>query len=386
MSASTSVVKPLPVSRRSFLGGSLGALAAVALPGGAFAGGRDRIRLGLIGCGGRGTGAAMHALAADAGAMIVAVADASAVQLDDGLAMLAAHGAGRVDCPAERRFVGPDAWRGLLAADVDAVILATPPAPRPAQAAAAIAAGRHVFCETPAGVDAAGVRRLLVALDDARARGLSFATGLWSRHHAPIRETVAAIHAGTIGAPRHAVAVARVGLPWRRPVPPAAGAAAAEALNWIWHPRLSGGHFVERHVHAIDRMLWAFGDEPPVTAEPTGPGTADFAGTAVRYRFADGRGFVAALERRAGCVDRIVERVFGGLGSVDLHAAPRRSGSLEAVGDPRAAGMAAFIAGLRHGRPTSDGATLCRATHAAIMGRTAAEQGRVVDSRALWAG
>ena len=245
------------VSRRSFLEGSVALAAATAIPGGAFAAGSDRIKIGVVGCGGRGVGAALQAVAADASVVIAALGDRFADQLDAAAATLAASGDGRF---ASGLFHGERAAEFVIESDVDAVILATPPCYRPAEIAAAVRAGRHVYAEAPVGIDAAGVRCAAAGVEDGRRRGLSLASGLQSRHHSPTRSTVAAIAAGGIGQPLRAVAIHHIGLPWVRPHQAGWSAEDAAVRNWIGDERFSGGVFLDHLVHAVDRCSWALGE------------------------------------------------------------------------------------------------------------------------------
>jgi predicted dehydrogenase len=372
------------IGRRPFIGAALGAagtLASLRHAGGAFVAGSDVIRVGLVGCGGRGTGAALQATAADRGTVVTALGDLFADQVQSAAELLAANG--RIDCPADRRFSGPDAWLRVIHSDIDALILAAPPWLRPDHVAAAVRAGRHVFCEKPAAVDAAGVARVLAACSEARQYGLSFVSGLCPRRHQPTMETVARIRAGGVGRPLRAAVHARLGLPWRRPVQPDWTALEGDVRNWISCERFSGGHFVAHHIDAIDRAIWALGDDWPVAAVPLQAG-ADFAGTAVRFLYDDGRFIDASIDRREGGTCWIEERLTGSTGLADLrrHAVAgwRHGGDAP---NPYQACASAFIASLRDGRPADDGDTLCRSTLAAVMGRAASVAGRRVDWRDL---
>ncbi|MBM4009757.1 MAG: Gfo/Idh/MocA family oxidoreductase [Planctomycetes bacterium] len=366
------------ISRRGVLGGSLAATAVAAFPAGVFAGGGDRIRVGLVGCGGRGVGAALHAALAGPDVEVAAIGDLFADQVS--LAADSIASAGRRHGAPLLTFLGPQAAAQVIAADVDLVILATPPHLRPSHAALAIRAGRHVFCEPPVAVDAAGALAMLAVAAEARARGLTAACGLHSRHHAPTAAAIARIHDGRIGRVTRGVAVAELGLPWRRPRLAGWTDAEHEQRNWIDVPRLSGGPLVEHHVHAIDRVLWAFGDLPPESVTPLFhtellPTPAERSpAVAVTYRFADGRTLVAGIARREGIETRVEETVYGTRGDADLRAAlvsaPGRDG-----GSPYESCMRAVIEGIRRGSPLGDLESGCRSTMAAILGRDAATAG-----------
>jgi len=362
------------LERRAFVraSASLAAGAVAVRPsGGLFAAGSERIRIGVIGCGGRGTGAALQA-AADPAVEITCLGDLFADQLASSARLLAARAGRGFACPPERRFVGADAWRSVLASPIDVVILATPPVFRPLHAAAAVRAGKHVYCERPAAVDAAGVLAVLAACGEARRCGLSFASGLAHRHDAAAREAVARIHDGGIGRPRQATVHAWIGLPWR--VPPRREWSPDEhrVRNWISCPAWSGGPLVERHVAAIDRALWALGDEDPVAVVPTG-GPAPSAGTATRVHlvFADGRSVDAAIDRGGHARTLVVETVRGSVGTVEL---PGRPGPTT---DANATAMRDLLEAVRTGRRIAAGEPLCRSTLAAVLGRQAADTGLV---------
>jgi myo-inositol 2-dehydrogenase/D-chiro-inositol 1-dehydrogenase len=392
------------VNRRSFLGGSLAAVAASAVPGGAFAAGSDRVRIGLVGCGGRGTGAALQAATADPGVVITALGDLFSDQVDATTAMLSASLGRRFDCPAERRFAAADAGLRVIASDVDAVILATPPYLRPGHVVAAVQAGRHVFCETPTAVDAAGVRTMLAVADLARTRGLSFVSGFHSRHHAPTVATITRILEGEIGRPLRGVAISHIGLPWRREPQPGSTPAETVQRNWITDDRLSGGGFVEHHVHAIDRAIWALGDDAPTAATAVHaeaflpPAVATPTTATIHYRFADGRSLEACLVRREDIEMRIEESLEATAGRADLRQHtlvgnilrdPARSGSDGRHGDGQvasghAAGVASLVRALRSGRRVDDLETACRSTMIAVMGRMASESRDEVSWHDLW--
>lgn len=372
------------LGRRPFLGAALGAagtLASLRRAGGGFVSGSDRIRIGLIGCGGRGTGAAIQATTADRGAVIVALGDPFPDQVWSAAELLAADG--RLDCPAERRFSGPAAWLQVIQADVDAVILAAPPWSRPDHVAAAVRAGRHVYCEKPAAIDAAGVAAVVAACSQARTSGLSFVSGLCLRREAATLETVRRIRDGGVGRPLRAAVHARLGLPWRRPPQREWTAADGDARNWISHDSLSGGHFVAHHIDAIDRAIWALGDDWPVAAVPLASDVGA-GGTAVRFLYDDGRSIDASIDRREHGPRWIEERLTGTAGTADLrrHVVGGRARRGSAA-NPHLACAAAFVASLRNGLPAADGDVLCRSTLTAVLGRTAAAAGRRVDRREL---
>lgn len=357
----------IPASRREFLAISAGTLAAAAAGHAAGAvGPGGELRVGLIGCGGRGTGAALQAAAADRGVRIVALGDRFADQVAAAAHVLARDAGPQFSCPAAQRFSGLDAHRRVLDAGVDAVLIAAPPHLRPVHVEAAVAAGAHVFCETPAAVDVPGALRVSRALALARAAGLTIASGLHARRDERLRAVVEEVRAGAIGAPRRVVVQAALGMPWRVPVRSDWSTAEARLRNWISHADFSGGHFVERHVHALDRGLWILGDRAPEVAEPLPVRASDE--VAVRYRFAGGEEILAASARVGEAASRALELAVGSDGTRDLPPA--------ADGRRFQATMDAFLHSIRSASGLDDSGILIRGSLVAILGRLASERGR----------
>lgn len=350
-------IRPGTFARRDFFQMTTGAVVAAAALPNARGGHEGTIRVGLIGCGGRGTGAAVQAALADPDVRIVSVGDAFADQIAAASEVLGRRIGHRFDCPRGRLHSGPDAHRRVLEAGVDAVVIAAPPHLRPRHVVAAVAAGCHVFCETPAATDVAGTLRVGAALEEARAAGRSVASGLHGRRDATLQAAMNRLHSGVLGAPRRVEVQASIAAPWRLPVQPQWTTAEARLRNWIADESLSGGAFVERHVHALDRALWALADRVPLAVEPLGGSRS--AGCAVRYCFADGAEIVA------------VQKDAGLGGSRELVVGTRGDFELGLAGDGRRyqTTMDRFVAGIRSGVAMDDSAIFVRATLAAVMGR-----------------
>ncbi len=365
------------LNRRSLLQGTAVAAGTLAIPRAVHAVGSHHLRIGLVGCGGRGVGAALDAVAADRSVVIVALGD----RFPDQVAAAAGHLA-RVAGP---RFAptalhhGADAAHRVMATELDAVILATPPRFHPAGVTAAVAAGRHVFCELPVAADAAGVAEVSAAADAARHVGLVVACGLHARHHVPLQAMVADVASGAIGTPRQATVVHHLGLPWRRPSASDWSAADVRLRNWNTDDWLSGGLFVCDQVHAIDRAVWAMGDLPPVSAtivptpEPLPSTPRPGVSMLIRYTFADGTTLDAGLMRRETIETQVIETVRGSRGSVDLrHSLMAGTGPA-----PHALGMRRFVEAIHGGSVNDLGhvEAACQSTLVALMGRLAAERG-----------
>ena len=194
-------------SRRRFLQASSAAIATGAV-GRSLASaapvhvrGGDLLKVGLIGCGGRGTGAASQALQADEKVKLTVMADAFEDRLLSSKRSLSSveEIKGKIDVSPQRQFVGFDAYKQVMASDVDVVLLTTPPHFRPLHLRAAIEAGKHVFAEKPVAVDAPGVRSVLETCRLARSRNLSVVSGLCLRYNAGFVETVSRLHDGAVG-------------------------------------------------------------------------------------------------------------------------------------------------------------------------------------------
>ncbi|MCA9722806.1 MAG: Gfo/Idh/MocA family oxidoreductase, partial [Gemmatimonadetes bacterium] len=249
----------MSTSRRDFVVASSAALAAAALPRRAFGIGRpdaDPIRIGVIGCGGRGTGAVRNALAASENVSLVAIGDLFADHLAAARANFekAAENpdfAAKYQVTDERCFTGLDAYRQVLATDVDLVILATPPVFRAEHLAAAIAAGKHVFMEKPVAVDVATALQVIAASDEASRRGLAIVAGTQRRHDPRYVETIRRLHDGAIGDIVTGQVYWNQGGLWSHQRKPEWSDAEFQLRNWLYYTWASGDHIVEQHVHNL---------------------------------------------------------------------------------------------------------------------------------------
>lgn len=370
--------------------------------------GRSTLRVGLIGCGGRGTGAAMQAAIADPAVRVVALADLFDDQVASSAGLLAQALGDRFEASRERRYVGPGADLDLIGSGVDVVILAGPPSTRPAHLEAAVAAGLHVWCETPAAIDPAGLSRFAAGLEAAESKGLVVASGLCSRFSLPTVSTIERVLDGAVGTIRSIALHHDGGLPWWKPLSATASCEENLERNWISSRCRSGGSFVEHHVHALDRGLWLLGDDEPVAVERVGALEAPAAdhgsdvpsAVRVRYHFASGV-ILDASCRRSATPRGSVESVIGSRGRADLLAgtieeagqAPWQADRCQPgeAGGMYQAGIDAFLRTIRSGAgevdrtssaTTLSGRRLLRATGLALMGRMAAE-GRSIAWRGL---
>ncbi len=385
-----------PGSRRQFLRQSArlaGTLAVgAALSRSLHAGGSDVIRLGLVGCGGRGTGAAAQALRADPGARLVAVADAFQDRLEASLANLKRQRdiAAQVAVDPDHCFTGFDGYKGVLGSDVDAVLLATPPHFRPMHYRACVEAGKHVFAEKPVAVDAPGVRSVLETNELAKQKNLCVVSGLNSRYSPELQEMIQRIHDGAIGE-IVALHAARYGAGvWVRPRQPGMTEMQYQMRNWYYFTWLSGDFNVEQFVHQLDRMAWVMGGRYPVRCYATG-GRQQRTGPEYGHiydhfssvhEFENGVRLFATTRHQRGCTNERQELVFGTKGTADLARgvitgpkAWRLERRRKRV-DSHQLEQNAFLAALRSGNYIHNGDYMAKSTMMAILERMSAYTGK----------
>jgi predicted dehydrogenase len=387
-------------TRRTFVKETAATLAAAAavsqmdlLPN-AHAGGSDVIRVGLVGCGDRGTGAAEQALTADSNTRLVAMADAFQDRLDSSLEQLKGPKVGsRVDVPSERQYVGFDAYKNVID-QVDVVLLTTPPHFRPLHLAYAVEKGVHSFVEKPVATDAPGVRTVLQLIEDAKKKNLSLVSGLCWRYHTPRRETMKRVADGAIG---DIVAVETTynsrGV-WdpRRSRDEVKSEMEYQMRNWYYYTWLCGDHIVEQAVHGLDTMAWALGDEPPlrcwgsggrqVRTDPKYGNIYDH--FSVVYEYPNNVRGYHNCRHWNGTAVQVKDYVLGAKGFCDVFGS-KITGKDENSWTYRGAKNNMYqtehdelFAAIRSGRPINNGLYAARSTLLAIMGRMAAYTGQVI--------
>lgn len=383
-------------TRRTFLQGSATAAAAAtfgsALPS-VHPGGIDEIRIGLIGCGGRGTGAAGQALSTKGQVRLVAMADMFADRLEQSLGALQqnAEFEGRIDVPKERQFTGFDAYQALLACDVDLVLLATPPHFRPQQFEAAVKAKKHVFFEKPVAVDGPGIRRVLAANALALQQQTAVVCGLQRHHQHGYRETIKRVHDGALGRILFARCSWNMGSLWMNPRQPQWSDMEWQLRNWLYFTWLSGDHITEQHVHNLDVVNWAVGSHPlecrgmggrQVRTDPAFGQIFDH--HAVQYLYPGGVYGFSECRQIDNCVNDVSEHLFGSDGEAHMHDggwsiegknAWRYDGPKN---NPYQTEHDDLFASIRDGKPLNEGQYVADSTLTAIMGRMATYSGRRV--------
>ena len=409
MTDSTSHDLPNQPSRRAFLKTGSALLAGGSLLGtglniarAAHVGGSDEIKIALIGCGNRGSGAALQALETKGPVTLWAMADAfedalasSRSKIERGVKRGQADGKplfadSRVDVPPERQFVGLDAYQKAIDSGADLVILATPPGFRPVHLEACVQAGKHIFSEKPLAVDGPGVRRVLAAGNEAKKKNLMLAVGL-QRHHDPrYLETIARLKDGEIGD----VLFTRVywngeGV-WVRPRQPDQTEMQYQVRNWYYFNWLCGDHIVEQHIHNLDVGNWLRGMHP-AAAEGLGGRQVRtgkeygqiFDHHAVEYTYADGTKMFSQCCHISGADNQVAEFAHGTQGIADVSSARTdgKSGHWQSGIKPLDAHHQEhhdLFAALRRGEIYNESQYGAEATLTAILGRMATYSGKSI--------
>lgn len=235
-----------------------------------WAGNSDTLKIGLIGCGGRGSGAAEEALNADPNVVLVAMADAFGDNLDTSYKKLKEKYPQKVQVTDKTKYVGLDAYQKLIDSDVDVVLLAAPPVFRPDHLEYAVNAGKHVFCEKPFAVDAPGLRKVIMVAQKAKEKNTSLVSGFCWRYHLPKRETFNRVLDGQIGEILTAEATYNTGELWYKERQPGWSDMEYQLRNWLYYNWLSGDHIVEQAIHSIDMLQWGMGDALPISVSGSG--------------------------------------------------------------------------------------------------------------------
>jgi len=395
------------LTRRELIKTASLASLATAFPGGLFAAAAsERIRVGLIGCGGRGTGAAMDAIKASPDTVITALGDVFPDQMEWSLGQLKERfakesvAAERLAVTPETCFTGMDAYRKVLAAPVDLVILAAPPFFRPAHLAAAIEAGKHVFTEKPVAVDPLGVRSVIATSDLAAKKGLAIVAGTQRRHQAHYLEIMKRVRGGDLGElvsgqcywNMGALWVERAAMNWANRIVKKWPDMEWQLRNWLFTGWASGDHIVEQHVHNLDVMNWAFGAHPVKCvgmggrAARTDPMYGNiFDHFAVEYEYPNGARVLSMCRQTAGAAENVSERVVGASGfsytdSADGYIKGARPYENEqASPNPYVVEHVDLIASIKAGKPINEGRQVAESTLTAIMGRMSAYTGRALS-------
>ncbi len=382
---------PGTASRRHFLKTSAGWSAAAAaspeIGRSAWAAGSDTLKIGLIGCGHRGTGAAIDALDADPGLKLVAMADVFADKIENSLAKIAEKHPDRARVDKNHRFSGFEGYRQVIEAS-DVVLMACASKFHPAYLRAAVDAGRHVFVEKPHGIDPVGVRATQEACEIAKAKGLSVLSGLHNRYDVAVRETMRRIHDGAIGnivsmevnflrAPY--VVVERQ---------PGWSELDYQFRNWYHFSWLSGDDVIQSLVHSVDKACWAMKEEPPLKAHGLAGRSASFGPMygdmfdhhSVVYEYASGVRLYAFCRTQKGCHEGVSDYIFGTRGRASLLESKIEGENPWSYSGPPPSPYKeehrAFFAAIRSGKPVNSGYHMANSTMVAVLGQIACYTGR----------
>ena len=382
-------------TRRHFLkqtATTTAALGTMALPAHVHAAGSDAIRIGVVGCGGRGTGAVVDALRAEPSAQLVAMGEAFADRAASSLQSLKANEtiADRVRVTPERTFVGFDAYKGVIDSGIDVVLLACPPHFRPAHLSYAVAAGKHAFVEKPIAVDAPGVQRVMETCGRAKEKNLSIVSGLCWRYDKGVRATMEKIEEGAIGEIISVESSYNAGTLWHRGDNPDWSRMEYQMRNWYYYTWLSGDHICEQAVHSLDKTAWLAGDASPVRALGMGGRQQRtdkkyghiFDHHTVFYEYASGLRVYFTCRQQDNTSTHVDELVLGTKGTAKIlkhqiegenkwhYRGPKPSMYLLEHEE--------LFKGIREGKPINDGHTMCNSTMIAIMGRMCTYTGQTL--------
>ena len=375
-------------SRRDFLKTSSALAAAGALAGSlsigrsAYAAGNDVLKIGLVGCGGRGTGAAVNALGADANCKLVAMADVFNERLQSSLENIKKEFPDKVAVNPDHCFLGFDSGKKLIESGVDVVILGEPPHFRPENLKAAVAAGKHVFCEKPVAVDAPGVRSILATVEEAKKKNLNIVSGLCWRYDVGVQETMKRVLDGAIGEIVSIQENYLAGPLSYRPRQPNWTEMEHQLRNWQYFVWLSGDFNNEQHVHSLDKAAWALREATPVRAWGIGgqqlrnPKECDvYDHHAVTYEYAGGVHVHSYCRQMPGCPWDVSDIIFGTKGRANvLERRIEGEKKWQYKGAPAGAHMYDFeherlFAAIRSGETINNGLYMAHSTMMAILGR-----------------
>lgn len=390
------MTEPKGSSRREFLktSAAAGAIASLGVVPTVHAAGSDTIKVGLIGCGGRGTGAAENiceAAGTSHNIKLHALGDVFEDRLKGCRDQLKNNDIvkEKFDVADDRCFIGFDAFQKVIDCS-DLIILATPPGFRPQHLEAAVKAGKNIFSEKPVAVDGPGIRKVLAAYEEAKKKDLCIVTGTQRRHQAGYLASMKALHDGIIGDLITARVFWNQNNIWAHKRQPGQNDMEYQLRNWYHFTWLCGGNHVEQHVHNLDVALWALGAHPVACVGMggrqvnTGPEFGEsFDHYAVDYELPDGRHFQSMSRQINGCATDVSEYIVGTKGHAHLlpgnyrfKGADFRFRGREV--NPYVQEHIDLLAAIRDGKPVNELKRVAESTLTAIMGRMSAFTGKAV--------
>jgi myo-inositol 2-dehydrogenase / D-chiro-inositol 1-dehydrogenase len=386
------------LKKSSLLAAGAATLGNLSLARSVHAAGSDVLKIALVGCGGRGGGAAVNALRNTAlpNVKLWAMADAFSDRIDGRLRGIAdaIDAKDKIDVPEERQFVGLDAYEKAIGCGVDVVLLCTPPGFRPMQFEAAVKAGKHVFMEKPVATDAPGVRRIMAASAEAKKKGLAVAVGHHLRHEKKHTEVVRRVHEGAIGELKFLRVFYNCDGVGIRPRQPGETELQYQIRNWYYFVWLGGDHIVEQHVHDIDVGNW-FAQAHPVEAEGMGGRQVRIGKDvgeiydhhAVEFTFANGLKMFSYCRHIPNCWDSFSQHAHGTKGTVDIQGHGTSVLSVDGEKplkfrrehDGHQIEMNDLFAAIGSGTPYNEADWAAESTMTAILGRMATYSGKIVQ-------
>jgi myo-inositol 2-dehydrogenase/D-chiro-inositol 1-dehydrogenase len=388
------------IERREFIkkSGTVAGVIAAGFPG--IISGQtvtNAVKIGLVGCGGRGRGAAGQALSADPGNELTAVADIDEAIVNEAVSRLKGSERFGARVKIDHACVGLDGYNEVINSGVDVVLLATPPGFRPQHLTAAVNANKHVFCEKPCAVDSPGVREVMAAQKLAQSKNLALVSGMCWRYNNMIQDAMQRVHNGDIGR-----LVAHYSTYYTNPVKPMPPESARPAgmsdvewqiRNWYNFTWTCGDSLVEQAVHNADKIMWVMNDQPPLSAVGVGGRAVPANGGnindhfEVNYAFPNGYRVFLANRQSTGCFNGTLDYVIGTDGTLMLGSGPPRiegpNGQIKWQFQGEEYDMYqrehdVLFASIRSGKPKNDDLNLATSTLLAIMGRQAAYSGQQV--------
>ena len=391
------------MSRRDFIKATsaVSLAAAVTRVGPVFAQSSDKLRVGLIGAGGRGTGAAMDCVNSSPNIVITAVGDIFKDRWEGSLKRLKERlPKDSVAVTPDSCFDGFDNYKKVLATDIDMVILGCPPHFRAKHLRAAVEAGKHVFMEKPVAVDPIGVRSVIKSAEMAKQKGLAIVAGTQRRHQNHYLEITKRVLNGDIGEIKAGQCYWNMGALWiRRAYENWINYQTGDwsdmewqIRNWLFLTWLSGDHIVEQHVHNLDVINWFIGAHPVKCMGMggrqvrTGPEFGNiFDHFAIEYEYPNGARVMSMCRQTPGCADNVSERVFGtnGMAYTDGANGYIKGANTYTVEEespnPYVQEHTDLVVSIREGKPLNEGKRIAESTLTAIMGRMSAYTGRALS-------
>lgn len=384
------------VSRRDFMKQS--AVATAGLSAGlmasgnyAYAGGTDSLKIALVGCGGRGTGAANNCVTSSEGVELIAMADLFQDRMEESKKELKERLGDSFQVPPERTFLGFDAYMRVLDTEADLVLFATPPAFRPIHLRAAVEAGKHVFIEKPVATAPTGIRSVMESAKMAEEKGLAIVAGTQRRHDPAYNAAMKRVHDGAIGKVTSGQVYWNQGGLWKHDRKPGMSDMEWQIRNWLYFTWLSGDHIVEQHVHNLDVANWALQSHPvkaigvggrQVRTDPSYGHIFDH--FAIEFEYPNGARIFSMCRQQEGTPSRVEEYIVGTKGATDGHSQITVNGSTNWTYEgedvnPYVQEHADLIASIRAGEPLNEGQRVAESVLTAIMGREAAYTGQEIE-------